>query len=167
MHKFQIPILAAMTAVAAAGCATIQRDEVAAPPNGGTVVMRIGTPLIVSLPPDPEAGYGWVLTSASSPNLDLIGGPDYTPAPKPEGLVGVADTTAFRFRARNPGTATLEFAWQPPPGQAPVPTNRIVRYDVTINPGFPQAIGDWIYPPGGIVPTPGSSQQPTVKYWNF
>ena len=158
MHTIQNLLLAAMAAIAAAGCATVERDEVAAPPNGGTVVMRVGTPLIVSLAPDPEAGYGWVLTSNNT-NLDLIGGPDFTPAPKPAGLVGVADTTAYRFRATKPGTTTLEFAWQPPSGTAPTP-GRTVRYDVTVRPGFPQAIADWVYPPGDI-------QQPTVKYWNF
>jgi hypothetical protein len=29
--------------VAAAGCATIERDEVAAPPDGGAIAMRNGT----------------------------------------------------------------------------------------------------------------------------
>jgi predicted secreted protein len=162
MHDYRktarsmLAALAPAALLAASGCATLQRDEVAAPVKGGSVVMRIGTPLIVSLPPDPEAGYGWVLTS-SSENLYLIGGPDYTPDPKPPGLVGVADTTAFRFRARSTGTATLEFAWRPPPGQVPAPRRTVVRYDVTIRPGFPEAIADWVYPPGG-------GEQPTVKY---
>ena len=86
--------------------------------DGGAVAMRTGTPLIVSLPPDPDTGYGWVLRSAS-PNLLLVGGPDYTPQPKPPGLVGVANTTAYRFRADAPGTASLEFAWQAPPDSRP------------------------------------------------
>ena len=79
--------------------------------------MRTGAPLVVSLPPDPAAGYGWVLRSAS-PNLALIGGPDYTPEPLPPGLVGVANTTAYRFRATAPGEGKLEFAWVSPPGPA-------------------------------------------------
>lgn len=114
-----------------ASCATIVRDEVAAPPDGGAVSLRTGTPLVVSLPADPAAGYGWVLRT-SSPNLALIGGPDYTPAPRPPGLVGVADTTAYRFRALEPGNGTLEFAWVAPPGQPPA--QRTVRYDVTVMP---------------------------------
>ena len=93
-----------------ASCATLVREEVAAPANGGTVSMRVGTPLVVSLPPDPDTGYGWVLRSAT-PNLQLIGGPDYTPQPKPPGLVGVADTTAYRFRATATGNGAVEFAW--------------------------------------------------------
>ena len=118
-------------AVALASCATIEREEVAAPPQGGSVTMRTGTPLVVSLPPDPDTGYGWVLRS-SSPNLLLVGGPDYTPQPKPAGLVGVADTTAYRFRAvRARAPRSLEFVWTAPPGSAPVP-ERVVRYDVQI-----------------------------------
>ena len=117
-----------------ASCATLEREEVAAPANGGTVAMRVGTGLVVSLPPDPDAGYGWVVRSAT-PNLQLVGGPDYTPKPKPPGLVGVADTTAFRFRATEMGTGTIVFGWSVPPGAPPQP-DRTVRYDVTIGPNL-------------------------------
>jgi len=141
--------------LAAAGCATIERDEVAAPPDGGAVAMRTGTPLIVSLPPDPSIGYGWVLQSSAA-NLPVIGGPDYTPDPRPPGLVGVANTTTYRFRANAPGTASLEFVWQPPPDQPPA-QKRTVRYDVTIYPQFPAAIANWIGPAG-------AAGQPAVKY---
>jgi hypothetical protein len=75
-------LLLVACSLAAASCATIEREEVAAPASGGTVAMRVGTPLIISLPPDPDAGYGWVLRSAT-PNLQVVGGPDYTPQPKP------------------------------------------------------------------------------------
>jgi predicted secreted protein len=126
-------LLAPVLVLALGGCSTLVREEVAAPPNGGAVTMRANTPLVISLPPDPAYGYGWVLKSGS-PNLYLVGGPDFTPAPKPPGLVGVADTTVYRFRAREPGTGTLEFAWRAPPGQPAAP-ERVVRYDVTIGPG--------------------------------
>jgi inhibitor of cysteine peptidase len=141
--------------LAAAGCATIERDEVAAPPDGGAIAMRNGTALIVSLPPDPSTGYGWVLQGTAA-NLPVIGGPDYTPDPRPPGLAGVANTTTYRFRANAPGTASLEFAWQAPPDQPPAP-NRTVRYDVTILPAFPAAIANWISPGG-------AASQPAVKY---
>ncbi|MCC6869175.1 MAG: protease inhibitor I42 family protein [Burkholderiales bacterium] len=114
-----------------ASCTTLVRDEVAAPPGGGAVSVRTGTPLIVSLPVDPDTGAGWVLRTAS-PNLALIGGPDHTPAPRPPGLVGVPNTTAYRFRALDPGSGALEFAWVSAPGQAPA--QRTVRYDVTVTP---------------------------------
>jgi inhibitor of cysteine peptidase len=117
-----------------ASCATNEQDEVAAPANGGAVAVRVGRPLVVSLPADPDTGYGWVVRS-TSPNLRLIGGPDYTPQPKPPGLVGVADTTAFRFRATEVGNGTIEFAWMVPPGAPPQP-DRVMRYDVTIAPNL-------------------------------
>ena len=123
-----------LLAVAVSSCSTLVRDEVAAPPSGGNVDMRTGTGLVVSLPPDPANGYGWQLRSAS-PNLALVGGPDYTPAPKPAGLVGVSDTTAFRFRAMAPGPGSLEFVWAVPPGQAS-PPDKVVRYDVQVAPSI-------------------------------
>ncbi len=153
-------LVVAAFALAGAGCATIERDEVAAPANGGSVVMRTGTPLIVSLPADPSVGYGWILQN-STPNLYLIGGPDYTPEPKPPGLVGEANSTTYRFRANAPGPATLEFAWKSPPGQPAAPL-RTVRYDVTINPEFPAASGEWLSPSAT-----GAERQPAVKYWFF
>ena len=149
----------AACALALAGCATLERDEVAAPQGGGNVSIRAGTPLVVSLPPDPATGYGWVLQSGS-PNLALIGGPDFTPAPKPPGLVGVPDTTVFRFRAQAPGDAALVFAWVAPPGQPPAPA-RTVRYDVKIDPP-PLNVGDIFATGGG-----GRNGQPPVKYWFF
>lgn len=145
-------------ALALASCASVNRDEVAAPADGGNVAMRVGTALVVSLPPDPATGYGWVLKS-SSPNLYPIGGPDYTPAPKPPGLVGVADTTAFRFRAGAEGTGSIEFGWVSPPGQPPAP-ERTVRYDVTIGPNFPDAIVKNVFGSTG-------TGQDAVKYWIF
>ena len=121
-----------LLSLALASCATLEREEVAAPANGGQVAMRVGTPLVVSLPADPDTGYGWVLRSAT-PNLQLVGGPDFTPQPKPPGLVGVADTTAYRFRAVGEGKGSMEFGWSVPPGAAPQP-DKVVRYDVDIGP---------------------------------
>ena len=152
-HKAPRLVVTAL-ALAVASCATIERDEVAAPAEGGAVTMRAGTALIVSLPPDPAMGYGWLLQS-SGENLFVIGGPDYTPDPKPPGLVSVANTTTYRFRAKAPGTASLEFAWQAPPDQPPAPT-RTMRYDVTIGPELPAVIASWIA-------LGGAASQPAVK----
>lgn len=116
-------------------CVTLERENVAAPAQGGAVAMRTNSALVVNLPPDPAGGNTWVLRSAS-PNLALVGGPDFTPAPKPPGLVGVADTTTFRFRALGTGDGMLEFAWTAPPGQPAIVPERIVRYDVSIGPSL-------------------------------
>lgn len=122
-------------------CATLEREDVAAPAGGGSVTMRTNTALVVNLAPDTGSGSAaWVLRSAS-PNLVPVGGPDFTPSPKPRGLTGVADTTTFRFRATGTGTGALEFAWVAPAGQPPVP-ERVVRYDVAIGPSMGLAT-DW------------------------
>jgi predicted secreted protein len=127
-----VALLIGMAAVMVAGCATLERDNVAAPFDGGAVTLRNGAALVVSLTPDPANGYGWVLKSAD-PKLWEIGGPDATQDPKPPGLIGVAGTTAFRFRAKAPGTSTIEFAWRAPPGQPAAP-EKVVRYTVTALP---------------------------------
>jgi len=182
--------LLCLAAFALASCVTVVRDEVAAPAQGGTVAMRTGTPLVVSLPPDPDTGYGWVLRSAT-PNLALIGGPDYTPAPRPPGLVGVADTTVYRFRAIEPGSGALEFVWTAAPGQPPRGSERVVRYDVQIGKslwlptdffgtvGMNSVRGGDYAPPTDAAPvkvntTPlppeapaGGSTPASVKYWSF
>jgi len=143
-------------AMGMASCASIERDEVAAPMDGGTVVVRAGNPLVVSLPPDPSTGAGWVLQSNNA-NLALIGGPDYTPEPKPPGLVGVANTTAYRFRAIKSGDATLEFSWVAAPGQPAAPV-RTIRYDVKIEPPLPSSYRDFLVPAG-------KDGKDTVTYW--
>jgi len=178
-----------LAALALASCASIVRDEVAAPAQGGSVALRTGTPLVVSLPADPDTGYGWVLRS-STPNLALIGGPDYTPEPRPPGLVGVANTTVYRFRALEPGSGALEFAWTTAPGQPPRTPDRVVRYDVQINKalwlptdffgtvGMNSVRGGDYAPPSdapvrvNTTPVPpeapaGGSTPASVKYWSF
>lgn len=169
-RRFLVPALRSSLvalALAVAGCATLERDEVAAPMNGGAVTLRTGSALVVSLPPDPATGYGWVLKSGS-PNLVLVGGTDYTPTPKPPGLVGVADTTAFRFRAGPPGAGTLEFAWASPPGSSPAP-QRNVRYDVTIGPPLPLAtdLFGTVGIDGVSDGSAGGNARNPVKYWAF
>ena len=114
-----------------ASCATLNREGVVAPLDGGSVAVRQGAPLVINLSADPATGFGWVLTSKPTDTVWLIGGPDYTPEPIPAGMMGVGGTTTYRFRAEAPGTQTLEFAylrsWDR--GAAPV---RTVRYDVTV-----------------------------------
>jgi len=118
--------------LAASGCATLEREGVLAQEGGGAVTVRNGAPLVVSLSPDPAAGYGWILKTAG-PGLAVIGGPDVTTNPKPPSIMGVPDATTFRFRANTPGTTVVEFAWVAPPGQS-VAAERTVRYDVTVTP---------------------------------
>ena len=126
----------ALAAMAITGCAALQAaarsDDVLAPVEGGAVVMRNGAALVVSLSPDPAVGYGWVLKNVG-PNLVAVGGPDYMQDPKPPGTLGIAGATTFRFRAKSPGSSTIEFAWQAPPGQ-PATAARLVRYEVTVVP---------------------------------
>ncbi len=191
-HRLASPFASVLLAAVLASCATLEREEVAAPAQGGTVTMRTNTALVVSLPPDPSTGYGWMLRKAS-PNLALIGGPDYTPAPKPPGLVGAADTTAFRFRATGVGDGALEFVWAAPPGQPPVTPERVVRYDVKVGPNLAlptdyfgtigmqsarpagnSSMGTPVVTPAGAAGTAAPSATPAgatapsgVKYWSF
>ncbi|MEO8346009.1 MAG: protease inhibitor I42 family protein [Betaproteobacteria bacterium] len=118
--------------VTLASCATLNRDGVVAPMEGGSVAVRQGAPLVISLPAaDPTTGYGWVLTSDPGKSVWLVGGPDYTPAPVPSGMMGVGGTTTYRFRALDPGAAKLEFTYRPILEKS-TPSAKVVSYDVTV-----------------------------------
>ena len=128
-------LIGAGAAVAAlASCATLNREGVVAPQDGGPVAVRQGAPLVVNLTAEPAAGYGWMLTTDQGKSAWLIGGPDYTPDPIPAGMMGVGGTTTFRFRALDPGTTKLEFAYRHFL-EKDVPATKVVRYDVTVTPG--------------------------------
>ena len=118
---------------ALAACATLQPEGVTANPGGGAYVVRSGAPLVIGLDGDLTTGYVWELQRSSGAPLLLAGGSDFTPAPLPDGMLGVADTTTFRFRALEPGVATLEFAYRRPLEEGVLPA-KIVRYDVTVRP---------------------------------
>ena len=122
---------AALAVAALASCATLTREGVVAGQDGGAVVVRQGTPLVISLEAAPTTGFGWTLTSDPGAQRWLIGGPDWTVDPKPEGLMGIAGTTTYRFRAKQAGTATLEFAYRRAWDDGATPF-KTVRYDVTV-----------------------------------
>ncbi|MEJ7669344.1 MAG: protease inhibitor I42 family protein [Casimicrobiaceae bacterium] len=124
-------VVGAVTALAA--CATLEPEGITAGPGGGAYVVRSGAPLVIGLESDSTTGYGWELQRSSGAALLLAGGSDFTPAPLPAGMMGVAGTTTFRFRALEPGTAVLEFAYRLPLEQGVAPA-KVVRYDVTVRP---------------------------------
>ena len=117
--------------LALASCATLNREGVVAPQDGGSVAVRQGAPLVINLSADPSTGFGWVLASQPGDAVWLVGGPDYTPDPIPAGMLGVGGTTTYRFRAQALGTQTLEFAYLRSWERGVVPA-RTVRYDVTV-----------------------------------
>jgi inhibitor of cysteine peptidase len=133
--RFEPSLQAACVAIsmlALGSCASLNREGAVAPPlEGGSVVVIQGAPLVINLSANPATGYGWELTSKPGDAVWLIGGPDFTPEPKPAGMLGVGGTTTYRFRALAPGTQTLEFAYRQTWEQGVAPT-QVVRYDVTV-----------------------------------
>ena len=123
----------AIALLALTSCATLEREGVVAPQNGGSVAVRQGAPLVINLD-EPATGYGWARTGDPGAALWWIGGPDFTPDPLPAGMMGIGGTATFRFRAETPGTATLEFAYRRF-GETNVPPAKVVRYDVSVTPG--------------------------------
>ncbi len=117
---------------ALASCATLNREGSVGPPmDGGSVAVRQGSPLVINLSAA-TAGYGWVLASDPGKSVWLIGGPDYTPDPIPPGTMGYGGTTTFRFRALDPGSVKLEFAYRLLQDGG-VPPSKVVSYDITVN----------------------------------
>ncbi len=132
-HRSARAACACLGVAALASCATLNREGAVAPPlDGGSVAVRQGAPLVINLAADGTTGYGWVLTSDPGKSVWLIGGPDYTPDPIPAGMMGYAGTTTFRFRALDPGTVKLQFAYRRLPDGGDPPA-KVVSYDVTVN----------------------------------
>ena len=117
--------------VVLASCATLNREGTVAPVDGGNVSVRQGAPLVINLAANPTTGYGWVLAGDPGKSVWLIGGPDYTPDPVPEGMMGVGGTTTFRFRALDSGAAKLEFSYRPLQEMS-APAAKVVNVDVTV-----------------------------------
>ena len=133
-HSSLAAVVASAAVAALTSCATLNREGVVAPQDGGPVAVQQGAPLVINLAAEPATGYGWMLTTDQGKSVWLIGGPDYTPDPIPPGMMGVGGTTTFRFRALDPGTTKLEFAYRRF-WENDVPATKEVRYDVTVTPG--------------------------------
>lgn len=140
MQFWRTPIVGAVHGALSAGalsalaaCATLAPEGISAGPGGGAYVVRSGAPLVIGLERDATTDYVWELQRSSGASLLLAGGPDFTPAPLPTGMMGVPGTTTFRFRALEPGTTTLEFAYRRPLEEGVAPA-KVVRYDITVRP---------------------------------
>ncbi len=78
--------------------------------NGREVDLSVGETLEVRLPENRTAGYQWVLATEGRPVLTSEG-QAYEGAAAPPGRAG---QHIWRFRATQPGDATLEFCYRRP-----------------------------------------------------
>src|SRR5438093_243763 len=87
--------------------------------------------LVVTLEANITTGYRWEAISGFAPVLSELPTPDYAARPSPTPVAGAPGDMTFRFRAENPGTTNLAFAYRRPfePNAEPAKT---LRYDVTV-----------------------------------
>lgn len=141
MNLFRPVALAALAVVLAACSSNPASDPFNRAPivrnsdasiDGRSEVVKRGDTIAVHLDSTPSTGYRWELTRLAGSSVVRVGIPDYQPetaAGVPR--VGAAGHTTFRFRAVQPGTSSIELAYQRPfePGAAPA---RTVRFELSV-----------------------------------
>jgi predicted secreted protein len=89
--------------------------------RSATVRLALGGELIVALASNITTGFGWSVSEATGPELELQGEPRYVPPGSTTPVVGAAGTQVFRFEAKQAGTALLVLEYKRPfePGIPP------------------------------------------------
>jgi inhibitor of cysteine peptidase len=102
-------LLAALLAACGKKEMSIGRAE-----NGGTVELKIGETLMVSLDSNITTGYSWEIAESDESILKLKGEPEYVEPKSDPQLVGAGGTQVFRFEALKAGQATLTLVYRRP-----------------------------------------------------
>ncbi len=79
--------------------------------NGRRVEIRVGQRLTVELRANPSTGYSWALVSSGEPVILRVGEPAFREDSR---MAGAGGTLTFEFRARQPGTGSLELVYARP-----------------------------------------------------
>jgi inhibitor of cysteine peptidase len=95
--------------------------------NGKTVIVTVGSPLVVQLKGNPTTGYVWSLTSTNGDSVSVTGDWSYTP--DSGGLVGGGGVFDLPMQAVRVGLTTLCFQYARPFD----PQNPAQGYSVTVN----------------------------------
>jgi inhibitor of cysteine peptidase len=104
-----IPILGLiiMTALVLTACSG-KTIKINADDNGGTVEMKKGETLILSINGNPTTGYTWEVESVDQNVLQSAGKPDYK---SDSMLVGSGGTYKFKFTAASAGVTPLKLKY--------------------------------------------------------
>jgi inhibitor of cysteine peptidase len=83
--------------------------------NGGTVELKTGETLMISLDSNPSTGYSWEIQETDETLLKLKGDPEFVQPPdNGTPIVGAGGTQVFRFEALKAGTTTLTLVYHRP-----------------------------------------------------
>ena len=82
--------------------------------NGKTLTAKVGQAIVVSLKGNPTTGYTWILAGIDSPAVALDGKIKYQENAHPEGMVGVPGMFQAKFKALQPGKATVKLEYRRP-----------------------------------------------------
>ncbi|MFO1304230.1 MAG: protease inhibitor I42 family protein [Burkholderiales bacterium] len=96
--------------------------------DGTKVTLKRGNELKVLLDADPRTGFHWRYPAGFAPTLAQIGERIFLT--KSGIYLGTGGWNVFRYRAEQPGTVTLLFAYGPFDDAAPA--TKSVRYHVTV-----------------------------------
>ena len=76
--------------------------------NGRSIEVRQGDEIILRLPENPTAGYGWHVDRADGLSLELSEHTTGSEQPDPSPRLGTGGVREFRFRAKEPGARRLD-----------------------------------------------------------
>jgi inhibitor of cysteine peptidase len=109
----------------------VAKGELANAADGTRIVLLRGGELMVQLDASITTGFQWQMTANVAPVLTPIGQPIYVGNAADPRNLGAGGVNVFRFRAGQPGSTALEFAyrraWET--GVAPA---KVLRYEVFV-----------------------------------
>ena len=76
--------------------------------NGQSIEVRQGDEIILRLPENPTAGYGWHIDRADGLSPELSEHTTGSDQPDPNPRLGKGGVREFRFRAKEPGARRLD-----------------------------------------------------------
>lgn len=128
--------VAAVATVALSACATLSRDQPAAPlvltadDRGRAVSIRVAQEFVVRLASNPTTGYRWVARGSLDGVIDRVGDAVFVQDPS-GGRVGVGGVELWQFRGVRTGKTTLSFAYRRPWEDPSAPAETI-QYRITV-----------------------------------
>ncbi|RPH60193.1 MAG: hypothetical protein EHM81_06725 [Chloroflexi bacterium] len=112
-QKFAKLVLFLLLAALLAACGK-KEMSVGRAENGGTVELKTGETLMVSLDSNITTGYSWEIQETDETLLKLKGDPEYIEPKSDPQLAGAGGRQVFRFEALKAGQTTLTLVYRRP-----------------------------------------------------
>jgi len=93
------------------GCKPVNEMKIGIEKNGGEVQVKTGETLAIALESNLTTGYSWQVLKTDTSLLPQDGEADYQPTSQDKKIVGSGGVETLRFKAKAPGTVTLQLGY--------------------------------------------------------